>query len=241
MPGLWYNIILNKKMKTRIELIKEHFESEAKRFDKMFFKIVPFYKEAIEALVLTLPFKNSSRPKIIDLGCGTGNIAKAVKARYPDASISCLDLAQGMIEMAKTKLKGYKDIEYWCGDIRKYDYSRKPDAVISSLVLHHLDKKNKKLFYQKIFNALPKGGVFYTADFVLSPNKYLSRAYSGQWREFMRKSFSTAQIKDILTKHKDEDKPAELMFEIDLLRKVGFKDVDVAWKIYSFAVYGGVK
>lgn len=228
-------------MKRRIELIKEHFENEAKRFDKIFFKIAPYYKEAIEALVLTLPFKDNSRPKIIDLGCGTGNIARAVKQKYPNASISCLDLAQGMVEMAKTKLKGYKDVDYWCGDIRKYDYSSKPDAVISSLVLHHLDKKNKKLFYRKIFNALPKGGVFYTADIVLSPNSHLARMYTGQWKRFMDKSFSRAQIKDILTKHKNEDKPVELMSEIGFLREAGFRDVDVVWKKFNFAVYGGVK
>jgi len=228
-------------VKARFKAIKEHFESEAKRFDKVFYKIAPFYKEAIEALVLTLPFEDGKKPKIIDLGCGTGNITKAVKERYPDASVACLDLAQNMIEMAKAKLKKYRGIEYWIGDIRKYDYSNKPDAVISSLVLHHLDKKGKREFYQKIFNVLSKGGVFYTADFVLPPSSYLSKAYTEQWKKFMRKSFSSGQINDILTKHKEEDKPAELIFEIELLREVGFRDVEVVWKNYNFAVYGGVK
>ncbi|MFA6320937.1 MAG: methyltransferase domain-containing protein [Candidatus Omnitrophota bacterium] len=228
-------------MNTRFEAIKKHFESEAERFDKVFFKVAPFYKEAIGALVLTLPFADGKKPKVIDLGCGTGNITKAVKERYPDARVACLDMAQGMIEMAKAKLKNHKDIEYWVGDIRRYGYSDKPDAVISSLVLHHLDKKNKKLFYRKIFNALPKGGVFYTADFVLPPSDYLAKAYVGQWKKFLRKSFSSSQINEILTKHKEEDRPAELLFEIDLLRKVGFRDVEVVWKNYNFAVYGGVK
>ncbi|MDD3905475.1 MAG: class I SAM-dependent methyltransferase [Candidatus Omnitrophica bacterium] len=228
-------------MKARFKAIKEHFETEAKRFDKVFFKIAPFYKEAIEALVLTLPFENSKKPKIIDLGCGTGNITKAVKERYPAARVVCLDMAQNMIDMAKAKLKGHKDVEYWVGDICKYDYSNKPDAVISSLVLHHLDKKNKKLFYRKIFNALPRGGVFYSADFVLPSSDYLAKAYIEKWKRFMRKSFSPAQINDILTKHKDEDRPAELIFEIDLLRKTGFSDVEVVWKNYNFAVYGGIK
>ena len=228
-------------MKTRFKAIEEHFDSEAKRFDKVFFKIAPLYKEAIEALVVTLPFESGKKPKVIDLGCGTGNITRAVKERYPGARVACLDLARNMIEMSKAKLKAYKDIEYWVGDIRKYDYSNKPDAVISSLVLHHLDKKNKKLFYRKIFNSLAKGGVFYTADFVLPPNDYLSKAYTEQWKKFMRKSFSPAQINDILIKHKDEDRPAELMFELELLREVGFKDVEVVWKNYNFAIYGGTK
>jgi len=218
--------------------IKRHFEREAKRFDKCFFKVAPFYREAIEALVLSLPFKNSRKLKIIDLGCGTGNITMAVKERYPDASVVCIDLARNMLDLARAKLKKYGNIEYWSGDIRDYDYTGKCDAVISSLVLHHLEKTDKKEFYRKIHNALPSNGVFYIADFLLPSSDYLAKVYIDQWKRFMTKSLSPAQIAKTLANHKREDRPAELMFELDLLRKTGFKKVDVIWKHYNFCVYG---
>jgi len=227
--------------KTRFQEIKNHFEGEAKSFDKMFFKVAPFYKEAIEALILALPFKNRSHPRVIDLGCGTGNITLALMKRYPDAAVIGIDLAQNMLEMAKAKLKGYRRVEFWYGDMRDFDYTGKCDAVVSSLVLHHVEKPGKKQFYHKIFRALPKGGVFYIADFVLPPTPYLAGVFVEEWKNFMRKNLSSAQIAATLARHKREDRPAQLLFELDILREAGFKNVDVIWKHYNFAVYGGEK
>lgn len=225
----------------RFNTIKAHFEYAAKRFDKMFFKVAPYYKEAIDVLISSLPFKNGSSIKVVDLGCGTGNITKALMRRYPKASVVCIDMAKNMLELARAKLKKYKSIEYWSGDMCKYDYCDKYDAVISSLVLHHLEKKDKKKFYKKIFNSLKSGGVFYTADFVLPPNSYLSWLYTEQWKKFMSKSLTPSQVKEMLTRHKDEDRPTDIVFELDTLRGAGFKDVEVIWKRYNFAVYGASK
>jgi len=229
-------------MSKRFKAIKEHFESAAKHFDREFFKVAPHYHEGIEALVLALPFKDNSKIKVIDLGCGTGNITLAVKKRYPRARVACLDMARNMIEMARVKLKAYRDIEYWLGDIRKYDYrALKPDAVVSSLVLHHLEKRQKKEFYRKIYAALSRGGAFYTADFVLPTSPYLQKMGMEQWKKFMLRSLPPKRVERVLKMHKNEDKPAELTFELELLRAAGFRHVDVIWKNYNFAVYGGVK
>lgn len=229
------------KSDKRMLKVKTHFEREAARFDEFFSKVAPFYKEAINALVLSLPFKSGKKRRIIDLGCGTGNITKAVKERYPDVSVVCVDLAANMLELAKVKLSGYKDVEYWCGNVQDYDYGGRCDAVISSLVLHHLEKNDKKRFYRRIHDALLPGGVFYIADYVLPSNAYLARAFVQEWKKFMAKSLTSAQIAELLANHKREDRPAELIFELDLLRRSGFRDVDVVWKWCNFCVYGGVK
>ena len=42
----------------------------------------------------------STGSDIIDLGCGTGTISKQIKINYPRATITCLDLAENMIEMS---------------------------------------------------------------------------------------------------------------------------------------------
>lgn len=223
----------------RYKKIKRHFENGAKKFDKRFFKIVPFYQEIMDVLISAIPFKENKKIKVIDLGCGTGNITKALKERYPKAEVMCIDLAKNMIELAKAKLRKYNDIEYWCGDIRKFDYNKKYDAIISSLVLHHVDKKEKRRFYRKVFNTLEKGGVFYSADLILASNKHLEGMYLGKWKAFMRRHFSLFQINKMLKHKDDEDRPIKLTTEIKLLTDIGFKDVDVIWKYYNFTVYGG--
>ena len=223
----------------RMLKVKRHFEREAERFDKCFFRVAPFYREAINALVLGLPFKSGKGRRIIDLGCGTGNVTLAVKKRYPEASMVCIDLAENMLELAETKLRRYNDIEYWRGDIRDYDYGGRCDAVVSSLALHHLEAGDKKEFYRRIHDILPAGRVFYIADFVLPSSRYLVKAYREEWKRFMARSLAPAEIVEMLARHKREDRPGEFIAELDLLRKSGFSDVDVIWKKYNFCVYGG--
>lgn len=225
----------------RMKEIKRHFEREAKIFDRHFYKVAPFYREAIEALVTVLPPGNGNKLRIIDLGCGTGNITIAVKKKYPAAHVICIDFAENMINLAKAKLKKYRDVEFWAGDMRDYDYRNGCNAVVSSLVLHHIEGREKKEFYAQIYDALPKGGLFYMADFVLPSSIRLEKVFVGKWVEFMKKSLTSKQIAATLIKHKREDRPAKLIDELDILRETGFKNVDVIWKRYNFAIYGGEK
>ena len=231
---------MKKNSDQRWSMIKAHFEREAKSFDKNFFKVAPFYKETIDALIGALPFPENKKIRVIDLGCGTGNITQALLKRYPQAQVTCIDLAEQMITMAKAKLSGFKNIKYWAGDVRDFPYQEKYDAVIGSLVLHHIEKKEKTSFYRKILNALASGGVFYTADIVLGSNDYLQKLYINRWKDFMRQNISEKQIAATLKKHKTEDTPSKLIDELSMLRSAGFKEIDVIWKQHYFCVYGGV-
>ncbi|HNX80519.1 MAG TPA: methyltransferase domain-containing protein [Candidatus Omnitrophota bacterium] len=228
-------------MGNRLDIIKEHFDRDAQLFDKNFFRFAPSYKEAIEALVSVLPFGKGSTIRVVDLGCGTGNIAKAILERYPGASVTCVDLSEKMIELAKAKLKKYKNVKFYVGDLRDFKFNGEYDAVVSSLVLHHIEGADKKLFYRKIYKCLKKNGVFYTVDIVLGSSKHVQETYIEKWINFLRKGCSPSEIKRTLRNHKREDRPAVLMNELQMLAGAGFKDIDVVCKWYYFSVYGGVK
>ncbi|HOW28230.1 MAG TPA: methyltransferase domain-containing protein [Elusimicrobiota bacterium] len=225
----------------RFKLIRDHFEAEARNFDAYFLKIAPTYLEAIRAIASALPFKEDRTLKILDLGCGTGNITQALKTRYPRSHITCIDLAKNMLALAKTKLKKYKNISYWNGDIRDFDYSQRFDAVVGSLVLHHVEETEKKSYYKKLFGCLNKNGVFYNADVFLGATRHIQDVYMRNWIDFLKKSLTPGQIRKTLQNHRREDRPCRLMTELDFLREAGFRDVDVLWKNYYFAVYGGVR
>jgi|BioPla2DNA2_1021312.scaffolds.fasta_scaffold27589_3 tRNA (cmo5U34)-methyltransferase len=227
----------------RIEKVKNHFEEEAKEFDRVILKLIPFYEEMIKALILSIPFKKEELIKVIDLGCGTGTIASKIKETFPNSRISCLDIAENMIKMAQIKLGENKKVVYHIGDFYSFDFDKKYDVVISSLALHHLaEDEDKKMFYQKIYNALTDRGVFYNADVVLGSNNYLQELYMTKWKEFMSKNVSWDEIENKwIMKYKDEDRPTGLIKHIKWLEEIGFKNVDVVWKYYNYAVYGGYK
>jgi tRNA (cmo5U34)-methyltransferase len=226
-----------------MEKVKNHFEEEAKEFDSLILKLIPHYDEMIKSLTLAIPFSVKETIKILDLGCGTGNVSMAVKERFPRSKLTCVDLAENMIEMAHSKLSKYDNIEYKIGNFSTLDFDDDYHVIVSSLALHHLksDEEKKRLF-SKIYDALSVGGVFYNADAVLGSNSHLSKVNIDMWKNYMKKNLPLDEIEEKwLPTHYEEDYPAPLMDQLDWLRKIGFKDVDVVWKYYQGAVYGGFK
>jgi tRNA (cmo5U34)-methyltransferase len=226
-----------------MDRVKKHFEEEAKEFDSIILKLIPYYPEMLDALISAIPFDKSSVIKVVDLGCGTGTISKRVNSVFPSAVITCVDIAENMIEMAKSKLSGHPDIRYQLGDFNRFDFDEKYDVAISSLSLHHLlTDEDKKNFYRRIYDALTPGGIFYNADNVIASNDYLQEIYMDKWKQFMLKKISEEEIENNwIPRYYDEDRPAKLLDQLIWLKEIGFTDVDVIWKYYNFAVYGGRK
>lgn len=197
----------------------------------------------LDAVILVLPFSKGEKIKVIDLGCGTGILAKKIKENYPNAKITCLDIAEDMIKLAKVKLNQYSDIKYQVEDLHFYDFEEKYDVVVSSLALHHLRGNDaKKNFLKKIYDALSAGGALYNADVVLGANHFLQNRYLSKWIEFMSKNYSLEEIKNVLLpKYYHEEIPTQFVKQIQWLIDLGFIDVDVIWKYYNYVVYGGLK
>ena len=224
-----------------MDTVKKHFQDEAPDFDRLIVSLIPNYPQMVEALVAAMPFEYSAPIRVIDLGCGTGTVAQAVLKLFPNANITCLDLVENMIALAQAKLAHNPRVRFVVGDFTTFDGEY--DAVISSLALHHLvTDADKKHFYQRIYARLSTGGVFYNGDVVLASSDFLQATYMRKWRAFMRRSISDEEIEGKwIPSYEAEDRPAKLMDQLAWLGEIGFADVDVLWKDYNFAVYGGVK
>lgn len=223
--------------------VQEHFDSEAQHYDNLILTLIPYYDQMTDVLVHGLPFNEKKDLNILDLGCGTGNISQKIKNRFPAAHITCVDLSENMINIAKNKLSNYSDIVYKLADFQHISLNDDYDAVVSSLAMHHLETdSDKKILYKKILDSLSDGGVFYNADVVLGSSDYLQDMYIKKWKEFMAKNHSEEDIENKwMPTHRAEDNPSKMSDHIKWLDEVGFKQVDVLWKYYNYGVYGGVK
>lgn len=101
---------------------------------------------------------------ILDLGCGTGEVAFLLKNKFPKTEIYGLDLAEGMIQQAeKRSLQENKpDIIFKVGDMERIDY---PDElfglIISNLSLQWLDEPDK--CFKEIYRVLkPEGKLIFS-------------------------------------------------------------------------------
>ena len=223
--------------------VKEHFEDEAQDFDRIILTLIPDYLRMVASVIAAIPFDSTAAIRVIDLGCGTGTLAQEVLKAFPNAHVTCLDVAENMIRMARNKLACYRHVRYIVDDFNVFDSDGHYDAVVSSLALHHLaTDEDKQRFYRRIYAALNDGGVFYNADVVLGSNDFLQAVYMHEWRAFMSHEVSEVEIEGKwIPKYYAEDRPAKLVEQLSWLAEVGFVYVDVLWKHYNFAVYGGVK
>lgn len=228
---------------TKKKLIKSNFEEKALGYDTLTKNIIPYYEEMLNALLIAAPFSKDDNIDVMDLGCGTGMVALKAKQIFPNAKITCVDLSPNMLELAKARLSPFNGIDYRITDFYEMSFSNKYHMIVSSLALHHLLNDNdKKTFYQQIYNSLNSGGVFYNADVVLGSSDFIQEKYISKWIEFMKKQYSLEEImNERLPRYYEEDTPTSLMKHLAMLDDIGFKDIDVIWKYYNFAVYGGVK
>lgn len=227
---------------SNMDHIKNHFDSEAQVYDEIILKLIPYYKEMVSALVSTIPFEKTANIKVLDLGCGTGTISFAIKQKFPNASFTLMDLAPKMLELAKNKINN-ADTQIHNVDFYNYDIKDNYDVIVSSLALHHLVTDNdKQTFYTKIYNGLNNDGIFFNADVILGSNNHLQELYLKKWTEYMSRSCEIDEINNKwLVTYKNEDNPAILLEQIKWLGEIGFKNIDIVWKYYNFAVFGGYK
>lgn len=223
--------------------VRGHFESEARDFDRIILALIPEYPQMLEALVAALPFERASPLRVIDLGCGTGTLSREIVNRFPNARITCVDIAENMIALARSKLGHHMRVEYVHADFESFEFKRRYDAAVSSLALHHLrTDESKRRLYRHIYQSLRPGGVFYNADVTLASGDFLQSVYLKKWIAFMRRGVSQQEIEEKwIPKYEAEDHPTKLTDQLAWLIDIGFADVDVIWKYYNFAVYGGIR
>lgn len=114
---------------------------------------------------------------LVDVGCGTGTFALALKQRRPDAQVVGVDGDEEILTRAQAK-PGAAGIEWREGLAQKLPVEEgSADVVTISLVLHHLlpDDKRKALVEMK--RILKPGGQLHVADWGAPSDPLMSATF----------------------------------------------------------------
>ena len=103
-----------------------------------------------DVVTLLNPQKGES---ILDLGCGTGDLAYEISTR--GANVIGMDLSKEMIEQAREK---YPHLQFQIGNAEAFTVDHRFDAVFSNAALHWM--KNPEKVLTCVWNALSNGGRF---------------------------------------------------------------------------------
>ncbi|MEA2156091.1 MAG: tRNA (cmo5U34)-methyltransferase [Solirubrobacteraceae bacterium] len=210
------------------------FEMHASGYEAQRRRLVPsydaFYGTAIAALAL------AGRPlhRILDLGAGTGLLARAVAGAHPDASLTLLDGSPAMLAEARAALGD--DAGYVIGDLADPLPPGPWDAVVSALAIHHLDDAGKRGLFSRVHAGLAPGGVFVNAEQVSGPTAFFDDVYAAWHERSAAQLGASAGEWAAACERMRLDRWASAGHQLAWLRDAGFADADCLYKDHRFAV-----
>lgn len=102
---------------------------------------------------------NADKAKILEVGCGPGNICKYLLSKHPEFEILGIDNSTNMVELAKANNPNASFIEL---DARRiHELKKNFDGIICGFVIPYLSSKDFEKFVHDCFNLLNENGLFY--------------------------------------------------------------------------------
>jgi tRNA (cmo5U34)-methyltransferase len=234
-------------MKSTVEQIRARFDAEVDRFSNLETGQTATM-DAPLALELVAAAAAASTPKaqrLLDVGCGAGNYTLKLLERLPGLEATLIDLSRPMLERADVRVRaaGAAKVSLLQNDVRLVDLGTQTfDIMLASAVLHHLrtDAEWESVF-TSFFRALAPGGSLWVFDLVAGASPELEALAWRRYGEYLV-GLGGAEYRDRVYAYiEKEDTPRPLFYQLDLLRRAGFAQIEVLHKHACFAAYGGVK
>jgi SAM-dependent methyltransferase len=222
--------------------VASHLAVSPAKYDARIRSLIPLYDELIAEVARALG--HASRPvrTVVDLGIGTGALARACLERAPGARMWGIDADPDMMAIARTRLgRLSRRVTMTTGSFLDQALPA-CDAIVASYSLHHIRTSRQKLaFYRRCYRALRPGGVLISGDCAPASTPRGFARDLDIWYAHLGKSFgSRAKGQRVYESWADEDTYVPLAEEMRLLQRAGFA-VDVPWRRSPFAVIVGCR
>jgi ubiquinone/menaquinone biosynthesis C-methylase UbiE len=112
------------------------------------------YKQYVREFAALLP----TDARILDLGCGPGNIAHYLSRDHPERRLTGVDLSTEMLSLARQNVPQARLIYQ---DLRDLELEQQFDALIISFCIIHLYERETAALLQKSVNWLVPRGYLY--------------------------------------------------------------------------------
>ena len=222
--------------------VATHLAISPTKYDARIRGLIPLYDELIAEVARALG--HAARPvrTIVDLGIGTGALARACLERAPGARVWGIDADVSMMAIARTRLGRLSGRVTMTTGSFLDEALPVCDAIVASYSLHHIrTSRQKRAFYKRCYAALRPGGVLINGDCApASTTRGFARDLD-VWFAHLGKTFgSRARGRRVYESWADEDTYVPLAEELNLLERAGFA-VDVPWRRSPFAVIVGCR
>ncbi|MDR2436840.1 MAG: methyltransferase domain-containing protein [Endomicrobium sp.] len=234
--------------KASVDEIRARFDNDIERFSNLDRGQSSFVDSKLSLEIATESAKRlvPHALNLLDVGSGAGNYTLKMLSKSPNLNCTLIDLSKPMLDKAldrisKQTIKG--KIQLIQSDIRNVELENNSfDIILSGAALHHLRNDGDwENIFAKFYKALKQKGCLIISDLIFQNNNLLTDYMLELYSNYLNSLGGEDFCQGILNKIEKEDTPRPLDYQLDLMKKVGFKAVEVLHKNMCFAVFGAIK
>lgn len=188
---------------------------------------------------------NPNATALLDIGCGAGNYTLKMLSILPNLNCTLNDLSKPMLDKAFERVSEVTagKVTVVHDDMRNLELGEHTfDIVLAAATLHHLrDDADWEMVFRKIFIALKPGGSFWISDLITHDSPLIGKLFESRYGDYLETLGGPDYRQKVLDYIAYEDTPRSLNYQLDLMKRIGFRDTDILHKNSYFAAFGGIK
>lgn len=234
-------------MKSTLLEIQQRFDNDVERFSNLETGQISTVDAALSLELLTQIAASvcPNAKSVLDLGCGAGNFTLKLLDLIPNLDCTLVDLSLPMLDKAKERIAKVSlgKISTIQTDFLNLQLPAEIfDIVVTGAAMHHLRTDEEwETVFTKIFKSLKKGGCFWISDLILHDNPAINQLMWKRYADYLEGIGGKAYQENVFAYIEKEDTPRSVMYQLDLMKKIGFSTVDVLHKNSCFSVFGAIK
>ena len=210
-------------------------------YDEHITNVLPYYKEYHNQALDVVRAMGIDSPVWLDTGCGTGTLAMRILETYPGANLTLCDPSEKMLDIAKTKLSG-NDIRFFNLSSEQLPFENEFDVVTAIQCHHYLSAEGRENAVKACYKALKEDGVFITFENIKMETDAADVIALKRWQTFLEEHGNSPEdVKMHIERRGVEVFPITIAQHLELLKKCGFRSVNVLWTSYLQAGFWAIK
>ncbi|RYE56685.1 MAG: class I SAM-dependent methyltransferase [Sphingobacteriales bacterium] len=227
--------------------IRERFDQDVARFSNLETGQLTTLDAALTMELCTDAAKavTPTAINLLDIGCGAGNYSLKMLSKLPNLNCTLNDLSAAMLEKAEERVSSetsgkVKTIQL---DMRELDLGKETfDIILAAATLHHLrDDRDWTNVFTKVYDALTPGGSFWISDLISHDSEALNQIFQTRYGAYLESLDGPEYRQKVFDYIAYEDTPRSIEYQLELMKEIGFKQVEVLHKNLCFAAFGGIK
>lgn len=205
---------------------------DAAEYDKQIKMTLPFYEEMIQQIVDIVKLFHLQSLRWLDVGCGTGKMARTALDNFDIEKMVCIDVEKEMLERAEAFCNGDK-VEFLQCDVRDLPYQGMFDIATAVQVNHYFKKAARTTAIKKCYDALEENGIYISFENFAPDSEEGKRLYLEHWKQFQIANGKTEEEADSHIKRYGYSYfPVTISESVELLKNCGFRMVEILWVSY---------